>query len=327
MLDSSDTSKIDNSQIPVLQPMEFGGILDSALSLYRNNFRFFLAIIAIYIVWIGLQEAVVVWLLERYGTPNFDHLWLLERYNTPNFNNLVSDVDDLLDNLVYMLCVGGCVVVSSEIYLGRRLTFRGALQQFRSRFLTYLGSSLLFLIPYTILALDSIRIPTLRSLLIPPLRSLLIPLSLFFLCVFYIRWIFYGPVVFREGFTVIEAFGRSRILVQGTWMRVCGITLAILLLQIGIYYILGGSLCVVFALLGILQEGSLMETIGNLLRLKYVDIRPTSLDSLIMYIVYFGWDAFTLPIYAIGITLLYYDLRIRKEGFDLEMRVRNSYRT
>ena len=319
MLDSSDTSKIDNSQIPMLQPMEFGGILDSALSLYRNNFRFFLAIIAIYIVWIGLQEAVVVWLLERYGTPNFDHLWLLERYNTPNFNSLVSDVDDLLDNLVYMLFVGGCVVVSSEIYLGRRLTFRGALQQFRSRFLTYLGSSLLFLTPNTILTLDSIRIPT--------LRSLLIPLSLFFLCVFYIPWILYGPVVFREGFTVMEAFGRSRILVRGAWMRVCSITLAILLLQIGIYYILGGSLCVVFALLGIVQEGSLMETIGNLLRLKYVDMRPTSLDSLIMYIVYLGWDTFTLPIYAIGMTLLYYDLRIRKEGFDLEIRVRNSYRT
>lgn len=67
-----------------------------------------------------------------------------------------------------------------------------------------------------------------------------------------------------------------------------------------------------------------MEIIGNLLRLKYVDIRPTSLDSLVMYIVYLGWDAFTLPIYAIGITLLYYDLRIRKEGFDIETQIRGS---
>lgn len=315
MLDSSDTSKIDNGQMPMLQPMGFGGILDSALSLYRSNFRFFLAIIAIYIVWIGLQEAVVVWLLERYGTPNFDHLWLLERYNTPNFNSLVSDVDDLLDNLVYMFCVGVFAIASSKIYLGRPVTFRVALQQFRSRFLTYLGSSLLFLIPYMTLTLDSIE------------RSIRAPLSLLlllFLCVFYISWVFYGHAVLLEGFTVMEAFGRSRILVRGTWMRVCSITLAIFLLEISIYYILGGSLGVVFALLGILQEGSLMEVIGNLLRLKYVDIRPTSLDSLIMYIVYLGWDAFTLPIYAIGITLLYYDLRIRKEGFDLEMRVRSS---
>lgn len=301
MLDSTDTLNTDNRQIHTFQPMGFGGILDTALSLYRNNFRFFLAIISIYIVWIGLQEAVVVWLLEI--------------SNISNLDNLISDVEGLLDNLVYMFCVGVLVIASDKIYLGKPLTFRVALQQFRSQFPVYFGSSLLFLLPSTILTLDSIDISTLRGLLV---------LSLPFLCVFYISWIFYGPVVLLEGFTVMEAFGRSRILVRGTWMRVCGITLAILLLQIGVYYIFGGSLGVIFTLLGIGQEGSLMEVIGDMLRLKYVDIRPTSLDSLIMYTVYLGSDAFTLPIYAIGLTLLYFDLRIRKEGFDIEMWVRNS---
>ena len=301
MLNRNDTSKTDNVPMPTLQPMGFGDILDTALSLYRNNFRFFLAIIFIYIVWIGLQEAVVVWLLKI--------------SNTSHFDNLISDVEGLLDNLVYMFCVGVFVIASSKIYLGRPLTFRVALQQFRSQFSIYFGSSLLFLMPYAILTLDSIGMLTLRGLIL---------LSLPFLCVLYISWVFYGPAVLLEGFTAIEAFGRSRSLVRGTWGRVCGIIVAILLLEIGVYYILGGSLGVVFALLGIVQDGSLMETIDDLLRLKYVDIRPTSLDSLIMYIVYLGWDAFTLPIYAIGVTLLYFDLRIRKEAFDIEMQVRNS---
>ncbi|MYB00332.1 hypothetical protein F4X90_11735 [Candidatus Poribacteria bacterium] len=304
MSNPNDTSKTDNRQMTTLQPMELGGILDTALSLYRNNFRSFLAIISVYIVWIGLQEALVVWLLEI--------------SNTSRLDNLISDVEDLLDNLVYMFCVGVFVIASSAIYLGKPITVRVVLQQFRSQFPIYFGSSLLFLIPYMILTLESIE---------TSIITLLSPLSLFsllFLCVFYISWIFYGHAVLLEGFIAMEAFGRSRILVRGTWMRVCSITLAILLLQIGIYYILGGSLGVVFALLGIVQEGSLMEIIGDLLRLEYVDIRPTSLDSLIMYIVYLGWDAFTLPIYAIGVTLLYFDLRIRKEGFDIEMRVRNS---
>ena len=302
MLNPNDTSKTDNKQIPTLQPMGFGGILDTALSLYRNNFRSFLGIISIYIVWIGLQEAVVVWLLET--------------SNTSNFDNLIFDVEELLDNLVYTFCVGVFVIASSEIYLGRPVTFRVALQQFRSQFPIYFGSSLLFLMPYTLLTLDSIEVSFLRGFFILSALPLL--------CVFYVHWVFYGPVVLLEGFTVMEAFGRSWILVQGTWMRVCSITLAILLFQIGVYYILGGSLGVVLALLGVVEEGSLMTIIGDLLRLKYVDIRPTSLDSLIMYIVYLGWDAFTLPIYAIGVTLLYFDLRIRKEGFDIEMQVRNS---
>ena len=302
MLNPNDTSKTDNVPIPTLQPMGFGGILDATLNLYRNNFRSFLAIISFYIVWIGLQEAVVVRLLEI--------------SNTSNLDNLIFDVEGLLDNLVYMFCVGVFVIASSKIYLGRPLTFRVALQKFRSQFPIYFGSSLLFLIPYTILTLDSIEVL--------PLRGLFILSALLFLGIFYVYWVFYGHAVLLEGFTVMEAFGRSWILVQGTWMRVCSITLAILLFQIGVYYILGSSLGVIFALLGIVQEDSLMKIIGDMLRLKYVDIRPTSLDTLIMYIVYLGWDAFTLPIYAIGVTLLYFDLRIRQEGFDIEMQVRNS---
>ncbi|MCG9133320.1 hypothetical protein J5I95_16725 [Candidatus Poribacteria bacterium] len=302
MLDSTDTPKTDNNQIPMLQPMELGGILDNALSLYRNHFRIFLAVISIYIVWIGFQEAVVVWLLEK--------------YNTPNFDNLISDVDSLLDSLVYMFGIGVLVVASSEIYLGRQVTFQIALQRFCSRFPAYLGSSLLFLIPYTILTLDSIGMST--------LMAVLILLSFPFLCVFYIGWVFYGPAVLFEGYTTVEAFGRSRTLVRGTWMRVCRITFAILLLQMALYYVLGNSLGVLFALFGIVQDGSLMETVGDLLSLKYADMRPTSLNSLIMYIVYLGAEALTFPIYAIGITLFYYDLRIRKEGFDIEMQIRNS---
>lgn len=294
--------KIDNSQVPTLQPMELGGILDNALSLYRNHFQLFFAVISIYVVWIGLQEAVVVWLLER--------------YNTPNFDNLISDVDSLLDSLVYMFGVGVLVVASSEIYLGKQVTFQIALQRFCSRFPIYLGSSLLFLIPYTILTLDSIGMSR--------LMAAVALLSFPFLCVFYIGWVFYGHAVLFEGYTTVEAFGRSRTLVRGTWMRVCRITFAILLLEIAVYYILANSLGVLFALFGIVQDSSLMETIRDLLSLKYEGMRPTSLNSLIMYIVYLGAEALTFPIYAISITLFYYDLRIRKERFDVEIQVLNA---
>ena len=67
-----------------------------------------------------------------------------------------------------------------------------------------------------------------------------------------------------------------------------------------------------------------METIGDLLSLKYDGMRLTSLDSLIMYLVHLGVETFTFPIYAIGVTLLYFDLRIRKEAFDIEMQIHNS---
>ena len=302
MLESTATSQSKHSQKPILQPMGVGGILDTALSLYRNNFGIFLRIVALYIVLTGLQEAVVVWLLER--------------SNTPTLDNWISDVDDLLGNLAYIWCIGVCIVASSKIYLGRPVTFQAALREFRSRFLTYLGSSLLFLTPYTILVSDSIGMST--------SMALIFLLSLPFFSVFYVYWVFYGHAILFEAFTSVAAFGRSRALVRGTWRRVCGIICAILFLDLAVFYILGNSIGIILVLAGVLQNGGLAETINYLFTLKYHEVRPTSLDLLVMYIVYLGAEAFTFPIYAIGVTLFYFDVRIRKEGFDIEIRVHNS---
>ena len=302
MLNPNDTSKTDNRQMPTFQPMGLGSILDATLSLYRNNFRLFLGVTSIYFILIVSQEGVVVFLLEISST-----LWL---------DNVISDMDSLLDNVVYMLTVGVLVIASSDIYLGKPITSRIALRRFRYRFFTYLGSSFLYLLPFAILTLDSISGS--RSM------GLLTLLSLPFLYAFYIVWVFYGPVILLEKMTSAQSFGRSRDLVQGIWRRVFGIVLAIILLDLAMYYILGNSFGVVLALFGIIGDGSVMETIGDLFSLRYEDMRPTSLETLIMYIVYLGAETFTLPIYAIGVTLLYLDLRIRKEGFDIEMRARNS---
>ncbi len=304
MLDSNDTSKIDNEQIPTFQPMRLGDLLDTTLSLYRRNLRLFLGIASIYFVLMALHQGVIVLLLER--------------PSPPIRANVISDVDSVLSTFAYMLVVGVLVVASSEIYLGRHVTIHIALRHFSSCFLAYTGATLIYLILYlisTLNSLDSIQISR---------GSLLILFSLPFLFYFLIRWVFYGPIILIEKATTSRSLVRSKALAQGSGGRVLGIVLAILLLDTAMYYILGNSLGIVFALLGVVQNGSLTETIGDLLSLKYEDIRPTSLDSLIMCIVYLGAEAFTLPIYGIGITLLYYDLRIRKEGFDIEMRVRNA---
>lgn len=295
MLNPNDVSKTESRQIHTFQPMELGGILDATLSLYRNNLRLFLGIAAIYFVLIALQEGIIVFLLERPGTLRLE--------------NLISDIDYVSDSFIYMLVVGVSVIASSEIYLGRRITIQSALQCFASRFWGYFGATLIYLIPsliFTLDLMDSIKLSA---------TSVLISFSLPFVLYYLIGWVFYGPVTFNEKWTTRQSLERSKILVRGTWIRVFGIVVAILLLDLAMYYILGNSLGVVLALLEIVGDGSVTKTIGDLFSLRYEDIRPTSLDTLVMYIVYLGAETFTLPIYGIGITLLYYDLRIRKEGF------------
>ena len=305
MLNPNDTSKTDNRQIPVFQPMGLGGILDATLSLYRDNLRLFLGIASVYFVLIALQEGIIVFLLERSGSSRLD--------------DIISDVDDVSDTFIYMLVIGVSVVASSEIYLGRRVTIQSAFRCFGSRFWEYFGATLIYLIFYlisTLNSLDSIKI----SIAVSVLLLFCFPFVLYYL----IGWVFYGPVILNEKWTTRQSLERSKALTQGSGGRVFGIVLAILLLDLAMYYILANSFGVVLALLGIVGDGGVMETIGDLFSLRYEDMRPTSLETLIMYIVYLGAETFTLPIYAIGVTLLYFDLRIRKEGFDIEMRVRNS---
>lgn len=302
MLEQIETTKPNSNQTSTFAPMGFTGILDATFSLYRNKFLLFFGIASIYFILIALQEGIVVYFLEK--------------SNTVALDNFISDIDTFLDNLVDTLCTGVIVIASSRIYLGRPATIQTVLRQFRYRFSAYLGSSLLYLMSFVILILESIQVSGPMSMLMLLYMSII--------CVFLIRWILYGPVILLEEYRAGQAFGRSRTLVHGTWRRVFGIISAILLLHFGIAYILSNSFCVILALFGIIQDGNLMETVTSLYGLKYINTRPTSLTLLIIYGVYHVVDTFLLPIYAIGITLLYFDLRIRKEGLDIEISVSNS---
>ena len=88
---------------------------------------------------------------------------------------------------------------------------------------------------------------------------------------------------------------RSWGLVRGLFWRVFGILLLILIIRVIISGIVG-------ALLGL--AGSALDANGQLI---VTDVAGTIAN------------VFVSPIAYIAVTLLYYDTRIRKEGFDIEM--------
>jgi hypothetical protein len=45
---------------------------------------------------------------------------------------------------------------------------------------------------------------------------------------------------------------------------------------------------------------------------------------MVMWWIYVIVGTLIFPIWVIGMTLLYFDLRIRKEGFDIEIQTNNS---
>lgn len=93
-----------------------------------------------------------------------------------------------------------------------------------------------------------------------------------------IRWIFILPAALLEGLGPTAALSRSSALVKKNWWRVLGITLVVALISAAISAILG-----------------MIPTVGALI------------GSILV-----------TPIYTIANTLLYYDLRVRKEEYSLE---------
>ncbi|UCG66046.1 MAG: hypothetical protein JSW12_03090 [Deltaproteobacteria bacterium] len=94
-----------------------------------------------------------------------------------------------------------------------------------------------------------------------------------------VRWSFILQVALLERLGPLAAMSRSSALVKRNWWRVMNMTIIIGIITVGISIILGT-----------------IPTIG-----------PT-LGSIL-----------STPVFAIGITLLYYDLRVRKEEYNLDL--------
>lgn len=95
---------------------------------------------------------------------------------------------------------------------------------------------------------------------------------------FLVRWAFIWQAALLEGLSPIAALSRSSALVKKNWWPVLGIMLLLFIIT-----------AVISAILGIIPV--LGNTIGGIL---------------------------STPIVTIGSTLLYYDLRVRKDGYSLE---------
>jgi membrane-anchored glycerophosphoryl diester phosphodiesterase (GDPDase) len=125
---------------------------------------------------------------------------------------------------------------------------------------------------------------------------LLIALSVFLTVCF----LFVVPAVVLEGQNPIDALRRSWELALSSFWRVLGIYLLLTLL--------------VFVLT-LVPAGALSFVIGIVFSDPSEIIIQQSLSNLVSY----SMQILVLPLSVIGITVLYYDLRVRKEGEDLQM--------
>lgn len=284
---------VDNSEVvarTAFQPMGFMDILEAVFSIYRNHFRLIVGICAVYFIF-------------TFGANLFTDISTLffKDSGLQGLAIVISPVATWITILVGLFSAGALLFTGAQIYLGEDITAGAAFMQVARRFGSYFGSFLLWMLVVGLLALTIIGIP--------------------FSIYFGTRWGFYAQAALIEGTSATNALRRSRELVRGAWWHVCGIMLALFLLGFMIQIVLQFFLLFAFGFTEVVSgEGGPLQLFQRILSPELTDW-----DGLATFVIHrFVNDvvnSLVLPLTPIGITLLYFDRRIRKEGFGTEVLV------
>ena len=115
-----------------------------------------------------------------------------------------------------------------------------------------------------------------------------------------VAWSVSYPAMLSEGLGPVAALGRSFRLVKGRWWATFGAFLVMYLIVI-----------VISGILGVIFGATLIASTDNEAVAAVMYTIVNTLSSLI-----------TLPLFAAVLTIIYFDLRVRKEGFDLQLLAR-----
>jgi hypothetical protein len=112
-----------------------------------------------------------------------------------------------------------------------------------------------------------------------------------------VKWSLSYPALLFEGVGPVKALGRSFELTKDRWWPTFGALLVMYLIVV-----------VISSILGLLFGATLIASLENEALAAVIYTIVNTLSSLI-----------TLPLFAAVLTIIYFDLRVRKEGFDLHL--------
>ncbi len=280
-----------------LRPMSIGEVLDRTFKLYKNEFWLFTGIMSlpflgvfVFNILMGLGSSRAVSSLNV-GSPSFSPGLIATG---------VGGVALFLVLMLFLMCVGQAATIFavSDVYLGRPATIRSSFAQVRGHILQVIGTILLvFFLLGVGVALCIVPI-TLIVRVSPLLIFGLILLVLFGVLVLACRLALAVPVVTLEHDGVVAAVSRSMDLTKGFAMQI--------FLILFLYWVLSSIASVIFTFPFLFMS--------MLPRPHVLPFGITVLQDVATFIA----QVLVAPIETIAISLMYYNLRVRKEGFDLE---------
>jgi len=309
----------------ILEPMSTGDVIDRAVRLYRRNFTSLIAIVAVptligYVIslmfWYGYANLVMNPM--RTGGGSADAMVML----------IVGMVGYPISMFTLLLTICGVSrVVGDNLMMGEPITFRRCFQAVRGKVgsIIALGLLILALMVVVYIALlfvlfgvilfigliggliASMHLPQWAIVFLLVIASLAVIAAVLFAISFILaRIVFMPQVLMIEGESPGSALGRAFKLGKGNWHRV----LAIMLFTYFISFSLVGAMTIITAIIlyftGFIGTANLSNPLWNILYTSFRDIS----------------SMLSLPIWIVSFTLLYFDSRVRKEAYDIELLAR-----
>ncbi len=296
-----------------LGPRSVGDLLKETFIIYKNNFLGFAAIVAI-MVPIAVLYGIFISTIVTYGelvTETLPPLMVLE---------LILLIPIGLLIFAAVICMVGAVIhavaqqyLNQTISIGRAYSFawRRLGAMFGAAFLAYLAiigiyvaAVILIAVPVALNASNNADVLVAVAMIF--MLILIIP-AIYYLM---INWNFILPTALLEACGSRAALSHSWALVKGSWWRVLGVFLLLYLIMQLIIWALA-LICYIPALIALFtQNASAFTPYGS------PDFHILIMIGVVIFTAI--GSILSLPIFTIGQTLLYFDLRVRKQGYTFE---------
>jgi len=297
-----------------LRPLGVGEVLDGAITYIRSNPVVTLGLSAVVITITQLiQVPITILALGQLSTIASPTAGIEQLAGALSSTLGAALIGGFITFIAITVLSGLLVVVLSQAVLGRRMSLGEAWAATRSRVLGLIGLSLLSSVVLVAVLLTGVVPIVLTAAADAPggvvvLVGLVTMLGAFAAAAYIgVSWSMITPAYVLEGIPAMATFRRSHRLVRTQWWRIFGI----LLLGGVLTAVVSGILTFPFSLLGVGLSGSApgADPFAG----------PSVLTTTIGAVGTIVASTVTAP-FSAGITgLLYFDQRIRREAFDLEL--------
>jgi YD repeat-containing protein len=279
--------------------MRLGEILDGSFNLYRRHFGLFMRL-SLILVW--LPTAAGIYLNLRFTNSPFELINLLELHVARSIGIFLLFL--VVWSACSLLLKAGTIRVISDSYLGREpelgASLRFGVEKIIPLLLVAISKTLLLVVLYVAAGLTVVLLYFVGRMISPALGALMIFAGAIAAC-WLVTWILCAyamttPIVVLEDLTSsFDAFGRSWELTRDARGKVFGTVAVTWLISQFLPQVVVQGL------------GNALGVAGNQ-SMQPVFVVVASLLGIVL-----------APILPCALTLLYYDLRVRREAFDIQV--------